>query len=841
MGNNRPYEGPLTRARKRKQLAAESGSSARDTKRPGIVGNSRKGTETDLASPATISDHEAPLDSSSGSAALSRVVELFIQPLSSVRAEWHALRSLLFLLRFGSAASPHRDPAVVGALDRTQTSVLALLEEWWTGRVHDTALPEIKRFLFLDALSFENTPDNEVFSHQLRALTALVFEEDLPFLHGVARIHELFLCENNKRYNECLQIINGNWNDSMESHYHRNMADLFMNELYPTPLAPLPNLKPIREIAGQEAASERIGFHALMHFSSCMDGSAPNSCSFASSKQSKLKDFPRPISSLIDPCYWLRDNQADGLPQYLWDINLCRTVKAAEIPPENIRYAIVSHTWGRMREENAMEYVCGVPWQVPKITRYDVKELPRMIMDAGFSEPYIWLDLFCIPQEMSVDWQLEICKAELPRQVAIFRNSSTAVAWLNDVASWDNTRAAVAWLGLKDLSKDPTTSVSYKDLVDVEKALDAAARSASGPCDLDLMKETTVVEEGVKESSPPAWLTSLWTLQEMMIRPDMIFLDKHWRPLTVGDQLLVTLDGLTSLVIGLSGDAVQDAPKGVATLISVIDEHMQVLWSGNRISALILGAHRVSTSPRAPAIMSVLGATEWFRGRTLQQFQSPEEADQLVLGSYPLDFVEEICDRSGAAFFSCQTNIATLVMREPTGTVPAPGYPLRGTMLPFMPSPVDKRKGYIHPKPETPYDVDHPSVRSWRVQRDGSVVLPTVAIIASNSIELQTTCELECAILSNDPENTTLRYAVSPQNQVPLHDWIRKFSGQAHAICTMFSHEQLAGIILHRVKAGDSFVKAGSFSAGWPYQLDYEETGIDPSFVTVLDVEWHVL
>ncbi|KAL2831368.1 hypothetical protein BJY01DRAFT_254267 [Aspergillus pseudoustus] len=821
MDDNESYRGPLTRAQKREQLAAESGCNAPNRANQGIDANSKN-------NPVQIDRIR--------SAPLRLVVKPFMQPpFPRAPTQWHALRALLYLLRYGSETSPHRDSAVADVLDRTQRAVLALLEEWWAGRPPDATLPAIKQVLFSSALAFERAPRSEIFNRHFGALEELASEQDLPFLHEVR-----------KRHDAPIETIDDDWYELVENGYHRNLGRLYYNELHPS--ATLAELELSRNSAGRLAGRDRIGLHALIHVTPYTTGSTPGPCAFSPTKRN-LKDFPRPIPAIVSPCRWLGSRQDDdGLPWYLWDIKLCRTVRTAEICQQRIQYAIVSHTWGRLRDGCATERVRGVPWRVPRITCYNVKQLPQMIRDAGFSESYIWLDLFCIPQEMSVAWQLEICKAELPRQLAIFSNSSTAVIWLNDVSGWDNTRSPAAWLGLKYLSLDLGGSASFVGIPGVEEALGVAARSASCPCDLDVTKRKSIgADDGAQETIPPAWLTSLWTLQEITIRPDMILLDKHWRPLAIGNKLLITLDNLISLVGEVSRPP--DAPEGVATLVSVHDQHMRSLGQEVRLSPLVLGARRVSTSPRAPAIMSAVGATKWFSGRTLQQFQSPEEADQLVLGSYPLDFVEEVCNLSGAAFFSCWTNIATFATHGDTRMEPAPGYPLRGTMLPFMPIPVDQRDGDVSPNPDLSQDADHPSVRSWQVQRDGSVTLPTVALVSSNSIELQVSCELRCMIQGNNPENTTLRHAVICQDELPLDDWVHRFRGEAHAICTMFSQTKLVGIILHCVGTSDSFIKAGTFSYEWPNPAlgdddddDGEgQTWVEPGFITVLDVNWHVL
>ncbi|KAL3444154.1 hypothetical protein BJX65DRAFT_311121 [Aspergillus insuetus] len=645
MDDKKPYQG--TRARKRQRLVVDANSDTQDGNGQGesLAANSSEDAKPELP------PRGVPL---------SCVVDPFIKPRDSrAPVHWRALRRLLFLLTFGSTNSDQQDPMIVGALDRPQKSALAILKEWWTGNPHDTILPKIKYTLFLSALGLGRARNNEIFKDRLTALKNLASDKDLTFLDHVAWVQGLFFTAD-KRHDDSLESIQLNFDDFMENVYHRNMIQLFHAEFYPG--QDPSEVNESRDSAGSAAADEGIGFHALLHVNSIMGNSTPASIAFSSTTH-QLKLFSRPISRVINPCHWLENREVDGLPFYLWDIRLGCTVRTTDICRTHIRYAIVSHTWGQFRDKKKMEPVVGVPWLVPKIRRYDVKELPRIIRDAGFSEPYLWLDLFCIPQETKKKSHLEILNAELPRQLAIFRNASTVVMWLNDVTSWDNTTSAIAWIGLEVLIRDSTNTTRYQDLCSIESALDIAAKSALCSCDLVLFEEN----ERIK---PPAWFESLWTLQEITIRPDMVFLDKDWRPLTIGNTLLVALDSLSSLV-GEVGD-VDGSPKGAATLISVRGEYISLLAGRNRLDPMAMGARRFSTSPRAPAIMSAVGATNWFHGRTLQQFQTPEEESELVLESYPLDFVEEVRDLSGAAFFSCWTNVATLVLHDNTGMEPIP-------------------------------------------------------------------------------------------------------------------------------------------------------------------------
>lgn len=481
MDSSEPYQGPLTRPRTSDTGAAVLGSDGEDKDHIG------HDAERGPSSASSFSDSDSDSDTSWVTQAppqpLRGVVATFVEPPSSEEhAEWPKLRSFLYLLRFGSRESPHQVPAVAEALDRMQASVLDLLEEWWSGRPYDTALPAIKRHQFLLALL--GASDMETFCVHFNELEDLCFERDLTYLNDAGRMRQLSYdgdsC-NGEQSIQCLERSKKDMLESMGASYHKTMFNLYYIEVDPSAQwqdldVDIPT---VRDFASGRAALERIGLRALIQVSSF------DNASTACPTNLKVKDFPRPLPSILNPCHWLSSEEAVGLPYYLWDIKLRRTVETAGLRGPGIRYAIVSHTWGRLREGFAMESVRGVPWQVPKLTSYDVKHLPGLIMDAGFAEPYLWLDLFCIPQEMSVDWQARICKAELPRQLAIFRNSSTAAIWMNDVASWDNTAEAVSWLGLRFLKRSYEDSlVIYQDLCEVYDALETATRLASSHCDL---------------------------------------------------------------------------------------------------------------------------------------------------------------------------------------------------------------------------------------------------------------------------------------------------------------------------------------------------------------------
>lgn len=155
--------------------------------------------------------------------------------------------------------------------------------------------------------------------------------------------------------------------------------------------------------------------------------------------------FGNPIGAIIESCPWLPSAKKKGLPYYLWDIESKRTVVVHELNHQP-RYAIVSHTWGRWRVAESEIVVPGVPWKVPQNTRFEIKTLPEVLLQNRSSfwpNRYIWLDLFCIPQDGS-----PLTSIEIARQAAIFGGATTAIAWLNNIDSWIGIQAGIQWLAL---------------------------------------------------------------------------------------------------------------------------------------------------------------------------------------------------------------------------------------------------------------------------------------------------------------------------------------------------------------------------------------------------------
>ncbi|KAM3440448.1 hypothetical protein MY4824_002162 [Beauveria thailandica] len=134
-----------------------------------------------------------------------------------------------------------------------------------------------------------------------------------------------------------------------------------------------------------------------------------------------------------------------GLPHYLWDVERSETRPVEDIyksTGKQPNYVAISHTWGRWKMKGQLEYLSGVPWAIPKNTKFDVRKLPQ-ILKENFPQKYIWIDLLTIPQGSE---EKERKDEEIRKQTSIFHNANVAVAWLNDVEHWDGLASTVRFL-----------------------------------------------------------------------------------------------------------------------------------------------------------------------------------------------------------------------------------------------------------------------------------------------------------------------------------------------------------------------------------------------------------
>lgn len=176
------------------------------------------------------------------------------------------------------------------------------------------------------------------------------------------------------------------------------------------------------------------------------------------------------------------------------------------------KYSIMSYTWGRFvlcdaPLEAARFPVKGVTWKIPAINpEYFTKDQFQGAVNrirAISGTRFLWLDIACIDQE---DEKTKM--EEVGRQAGIFANAGMAFAWLW-TASTDRLRFV-----LEDIF---------------------GSRRIAIPLD-ETMSESQVEEwlrtlqQAVDTLLNDWWFSSLWTLQEMGLRPDAIILSSDAEP-----------------------------------------------------------------------------------------------------------------------------------------------------------------------------------------------------------------------------------------------------------------------------------------------------------------------
>ena len=331
-----------------------------------------------------------------------------------------------------------------------------------------------------------------------------------------------------------------------KSVYNAIMFDLFFREFNPYFWEPhlrvnqLAVLRSLRFEAIRHATAQRLGYTSYMYL-----------------RGLKTSDCGPYIGSYDKPCPWLpREGKSKELPFYLWDVEQKRTVIVNELSTNPEEYCCVSHTWGRWRKDAIT--IEGVPWPVPQNEKFDVERLPEHLQQIQPRIRFIWIDLFCIPQDGSPK-----ADDEINRQALIFQNASRCIAWINDAKQWGGTVKALDWLGvsylhattvpgiydtgklLSSLHHEANT-VSELFLVlddpsEVMNAYSAGLTVASGPRSISCGQIETFVE-------PAHWFSSLWTLQEAMLCPDITFVSRDWIPLNDRAGTPVPLDAFCGFI-----------------------------------------------------------------------------------------------------------------------------------------------------------------------------------------------------------------------------------------------------------------------------------------------------
>ncbi len=536
------------------------------------------------------------------------------------------------------------------------------------------------------------------------------------------------------------------------------------------------------------------------------------------------------LSACIEPCPWLKlHEQSNELPYYLWDVRAKRTITTDSLQ-HRPHYVAISHTWGRWKCGSPTR-VEGVDWLVPQNERFAVKSLPDDLYNASLPSSYVWIDLFCIPQDRS-HWALK----EISRQAVIFESAEFAITWWNDVPDWDSLTYSISWLCFLWLKKFDFWTEEREKYTISYLLFEGIFQS---------------FKEGVK-AKDLKWLSSLWTLQEACLHPHMLLYDQKWRPLelrySVEYTIPIHLDTLFILLETVYNSAALKAhlfkahllrPRGqdidenflikvpnrgalnLEGLVEIsLDKSMYFLSRVTREQILTLASQRYCAHGRAEAIMSVIGIHDWFKPHNESQTGALAYTN-LVFRQYPYEFVQEAREKIGAIFFE------SIV----TGTNPYLRYldivqldrlqgRSIGTMLPFYPDLPERTTDL----PSLQYSLsiltrhqwtDHPTTDSWRLKRDGSIEIPEAGFMGTDREE----DNIVGLVYGPQLIPNGRIYLSKHQHHIHLLTWLNSFEHhwklQAFAVCTRSDPKLSQGILLMRVgkdsKARETFVKIGVF------------------------------
>ncbi|KAJ9603534.1 hypothetical protein H2200_011720 [Cladophialophora chaetospira] len=515
---------------------------------------------------------------------------------------------------------------------------------------------------------------------------------------------------------------------------------------------------------------------------------------------------------VFEPCPWLAETPKDlsNLPYYLWDVHTQRTVRVRDLE-EVPDYTAVSHTWGRWISDPPITVdLAGVDWPIPCNSIFDVEALPDLLDQLPTLTPYVWFDLVCIPQNGG-----EIMEQEIAKQAQIFRHATHAVTWMNEISDLQPMQNLAKWLCL-NLLRFAEGTTAERSRLRFEKE-----------CWADLEHDSTglMMHKRSEETKNPRhdygraaletwwdanyWSTSLWTLQEVCLRPDMWVLDREFKFLSIEEGVSMYISGLISIwesfshflpagglpefIVNLGGKETYTHPALIELQMWAYVTGLDNLTEMSRMDILALGDRRYCKERRADAIMSAIGVTRW---------KENTDAAIMVLERYPLSFVREVCALNPAQFFGSYIKFAPNSLEIHEGSIedarfnqvdpkwdekPIEYAHLReGTMLPFT-----KDGSRCTNVGTTGFHTDpHHSIFSWKILSSGAVEILEACILSSPEIAAcwtasQTGSTLPTAIYGVSIENAR---SVAPHDEsekawnVDLHDFVHNRKWHAYAI-----------------------------------------------------------
>lgn len=689
------------------------------------------------------------------------------------------------------------------ALSASQSTSLMVLQEWWHNRTGDQATPDLwKRWLESDRSG--DRPKDEW-----------------------------------PEYNNSLLKL---WTN--EFGYYREQPRQDLSQLLIDNMSQ--HLAEVRQSAVAIAAAHRLAHQCYRSLLKQHNEPGNGESRLFENEERQRFWAERSISAVANPCGWLDPTLEAGkrFPHYLWDIQNQRTVEVSTFQacPD---YVVVSHTWGRWKDGTNSAQVPGVLWRVPCNTIFDVTDLPRQFLKFAIPTKYVWLDLVCIPQGSLGPAMMEIERAEIANQAAIFASAKHAVIWLNHIIDWNGLRQSLNWLSLRYLAEITAGGYQIADL------LPDVTVGSSQHTQLAIKSKSPKTYNiawrhpgrfSWQKWEPSGWFTSLWTLQEVCLQPHMWLCTRDWDIFSVGTKP-VALDDIIALAGNvmnvMSSEENKLMPRGVYGLFATLGRTDLInLLEMTRVNILIFGNQRYCKRRRAEAIMSAIGSTRWC---TSQSEASSKNEEALLENTFNLAFTEETRQAVGAAFFG----VYDLTPR-PKGSY---RYDKLGriqnvrasaTLMPFTSEKFVQRSAPIRDSSAVPTE-DHPSVSSWAISDKGGVNMKQAGLIASWPPSQETTSRprVKANVLVFQDHRRL-------KDHVDLEKWLGEFrpNSEKHAVCLLRQADlHLHGVLLERVYLDlDTDSRPHFFKIGNFYIKRERDSPVGTlSFPPATEVDWLVI
>ncbi|KAH6988434.1 heterokaryon incompatibility protein-domain-containing protein [Ilyonectria destructans] len=191
-----------------------------------------------------------------------------------------------------------------------------------------------------------------------------------------------------------------------------------------------------------------------------------------------------------------------------YNVYSCASYVRAE---KESKYSVLTYTWGRFRLRNlegapALR-VRNTSWKMPtiKTEHFSVEQFQHIIKFLGRDDiDWAWIDIACIHQEDE-----RVNADEVGRQVIIFKNAHRAFVWLSQTNHHN-----LAYIIHEVKYHSEQVKYCILDL----------------PTSLPIQQGVESLQKCCIELFGDPWFSSLWTLQELVLRNDALALTREAEP-----------------------------------------------------------------------------------------------------------------------------------------------------------------------------------------------------------------------------------------------------------------------------------------------------------------------